>query len=82
MSEHSTNWYAEMQVASGEPALIGRGSGWTLRDFNRRLNEMMSRRGMESRQWKTLEQRRAAEDLNRTAERAGRHRRRGVPEGG
>jgi hypothetical protein len=37
---------------------IGRGSGCTLKEFRQALDAFMGRKGMRSRQWKTLEAKR------------------------
>jgi hypothetical protein len=37
----------EMDAADGYPLTIGRGSGFTLKEFNRKLNLWMKKKGMQ-----------------------------------
>jgi hypothetical protein len=54
MSDHLS--VLEVEQAPG----IGRGTGCTLKEFGRALDAFMERKGMRSRQWKTLEDKREA----------------------
>jgi len=42
----------ELQAANGVGVALGRGTGMTFKEFNRRLNEMMSRKKVEGHAWR------------------------------
>ena len=53
MSDSATNRAAALAAADGLPATVGRGSGFTLREMNRKINAYMRRKHIPSHKWRT-----------------------------
>ena len=59
MTSNATNCFDELRCAAAPPASIGRGSGMTIKEFKQRLNQLMRRKQMPNRQWRSRSQRAA-----------------------
>jgi hypothetical protein len=52
MTPTTHQFRSDVQVADGQGIYLGRGTGFTIKEFQRRLNAFMKRRQVESHAWR------------------------------
>lgn len=54
MNQLTANYSDGMRTTDAPPASIGRGTGCTIKELNRRLNDLLRKKGMTRERWRVM----------------------------